>query len=72
MTEKENLQSASAEARKAAEAARECAGVLDDYAASLSDPASMGRAFQLRKMLHDKLGEIIFAVQESDKWRLER
>ncbi len=72
MTEKEALQSAGDEARKAAVAARECAEILDEYAASLSDPARMGRAFDLRKMLHDKLAEITLAVHASDQWRLER
>ncbi len=72
MTEKEALQSAGSEARKAAVAARECAEVLDEYAASLSDPAFMSRAFELRKMLHDKLAEITLAVHASDQWRLGR
>ncbi len=70
MIEKETLQSASAEARKAAAAARVCVEILDEYATSLSDPACMGRAFDLRKMLHDKLAEITLAVHASDKWRL--
>jgi len=52
--------------------ARECVEILDEYAASLSDPASMGRAFDLRKMLHDKLAEITLAVHASDQWRLGR
>ncbi len=72
MTEKEALQSAGDEARKAAVSARECAEVLDEYAACLSDPACMGRAFDLRKMLHDKLAEITLAVHASDQWRLGR
>ncbi len=70
MTEKEALQSASAEARKAAAAARACVEILDEYATSLSDPACMDRAFDLRRMLHDQLAEINLAVHASDKWRL--
>ncbi len=70
MTEKEALQSASAEARRAAAAARTCVEILDEYATSLSDPACMGRAFDLRRMLHDQLAEINLAVHASDKWRL--
>ncbi len=69
MTKEESLQSASAEARKAA-AARACVEILDEYATSLSDPACMGRAFDLRRMLHDQLAEITLAVHASDKWRL--
>ncbi|MDQ3256926.1 MAG: hypothetical protein M3R15_24055 [Acidobacteriota bacterium] len=72
MTEKEALQSAGSEARKAAVSARECAEILDEYAASLSNPAFMSRAFELRKMLHDKLAEIALAVHASDQWRLGR
>jgi hypothetical protein len=72
MTEKETLQSAGDEARKAATSAQECADILDEYAASLSDPAFMSRAFELRKMLHDKLAEITLAVHASDLWRLGR
>ena len=72
MTEKETLQSSGDEARKAATSARECADILDEYAASLSDPAFMSRAFELRKMLHDKLAEITLAVHASDQWRLGR
>ena len=72
MTKKEALQSAADEARKAAVSARECAEVLGEYAACLSDPACMGRAFELRKMLHDKLAEITLAVHASDQWRLGR
>jgi hypothetical protein len=72
MTEKETLQSAGDEAPKAATSAQECADILDEYAASLSDPAFMSRAFELRKMLHDKLAEITLAVHASDQWRLGR
>lgn len=39
MTDKETLQSAADEARKAARAARESASILDDYAKYLVQPA---------------------------------
>jgi hypothetical protein len=66
------LKSAADEARKAAASARECAELLDEYSVSLSDPAQMDRAFELRKMLHNKLAEIATAVHASDEWRLRR
>ncbi len=72
MNSREALQGAAEEARKAAADARECAELLDQYSLSLSDPTHMDRAFELRKMLHDKLADIAQAVHASDEWRLRR
>ena len=66
------LKSAADEARKAAASARECVEILDEYSVSLSDPSQMDRAFELRRMLHDKLAEIAKAMHASDEWRLRR
>jgi hypothetical protein len=68
----EALQGAAEEARKAAAAAWECAELLKEYSHSLSDPSHMDRAFELRRMLHDKLAEIAKAMHASDEWRLRR
>ena len=72
MTSREALQGAAEEARKAAAAAWECAELLTEYSQSLSDPSHMDRAFELRRMLHDKLANIAKAVHASDEWRLKR
>ena len=66
------LKRAADEAHKAAADARRCAEILDEYGNCLSNPALMDRAFELRKLLHDKLADIAGAVHASDEWRLRR
>lgn len=72
MTDKKSLQSAADEARKAAADARECAELLEEYAGCLSNLVLTDRAFELRRLLHDKLADIGKAVHASDEWRLGR
>jgi len=55
VTEKETLQRAADEARKAARAARELAGFLDDYAKYLTQPSWRERADDLHFSAMSKL-----------------
>jgi hypothetical protein len=55
MTEKEALQNAANEARKAARAGRECAGLLDDYAKYLTQPSWRQRARESYRAALNKL-----------------
>ncbi len=68
MTEKEALQSAADEARKAARAAREAATVLDDYAKYLVQPTFRFKATTMRANATIKLKTINDALASSDKW----
>ncbi len=55
MTEKETLQNAADEARKAARAGREFAGLLDDYAKYLTQPNWRQRADEIYRSALNKL-----------------
>ncbi len=68
MTEKEALQSAADEARKAARAAREAASILDDYAKYLVQPAFHSKATTMRTNATNKLRTASDALASSDKW----
>ena len=58
MTEKETLQNAADEARKAARAGREFAGLLDDYAKYLMQPSWRPRARESYLLALNKLNVI--------------
>ena len=58
MTEKETLQNAADEARKAARAGREFAGLLDDYAKYLTQPNWRQRAHESYRSALNKLNVI--------------
>lgn len=58
MTEKQALQSAADEARKAARAGREFAGLLDDYAKWLTQPNWRQRADEYHRLALNKLNVI--------------
>lgn len=58
MTEKEALQNAADEARKAARAGREFAGLLDDYAKYLTQPSWRQRADDSFRLAMNKLNVI--------------
>ena len=58
MTEKESLQGAADAARKAARAARELAGMLDDYAKYLTQPSWRARADDLHHAALNKLSVV--------------
>ncbi len=66
MTEKETLQSAGDEARKAARAAREAASVLDDYAKYLVQTAFSSKSAALRATATNKLKAVNEALATSD------
>ncbi len=68
MTEKESLQSAADDARKAARAAREAASILDDYAKYLVQPAFHFKATTMRTNATSKLKTAGDALASSDKW----
>ncbi len=67
MTEKEALQSAADEVRKAARAAREAATVLDDYAKYLVQPAFSSKSATLHATATNKLKVVNEALAASDK-----
>ena len=71
MTEKEALQSAADEARKASRAAREAASILDDCAKYLVQPAFHVRATTLHLTAMNKLQAANDALTASDKWMKE-
>ena len=68
MTEKEALQSAADEARKAARAAREAASILDDYAKYLVQPAFGSKSAMLHATATVKLKTANDALASSDRW----
>ena len=69
--EKEALQKAADEARKAARAARELGNSLDDYAKYLTQPSWQDRADDLRLSALVKLGVINDGLAACDRWREE-
>lgn len=68
MTEKEVLQSAADEARKAARAAREAASVLDDYAKYLVQPSFRVKATAMHATATNKLKTASDALAASNRW----
>jgi len=67
--EKEALQSAATEARKAARAAREAATILDDYAKYLVQPAFRFKATAMHANATIKLKTANDAFAASDEWK---
>lgn len=67
MTEKEVLQSAADEARKAARAAREAASILDDYAKYLVQPAFSVKTKAMHATATSKLQAANDALASSNK-----
>lgn len=68
MSEKEVLQSAADEARKAARAGREFAGLLDDYAKYLTQPSFRQRADETYRAALNKLNVVKDTLASCSKW----
>ena len=68
MSQKEALQSAADEARKAARAAREFAGILDEYAKFITQPNSRQRADDVHLSAMNKLRVINEGLAVCQKW----
>lgn len=68
MSEKEALQSAANEARKAARGARELAGLLDDYAKFLTQPTFRGRADERYLSALNKLSVVNDGLAACNRW----
>ena len=68
MTQKEALQSAADEARKAARAAREFAGILDEYAKFIVQPTSRQRADDVHQSAMNKLKVVNDGLAVCLKW----
>ena len=68
MSQKEALQSAADEARKAARAAREFAGILDEYAKFIVQPNSRQRADDVHLSAMNKLRVINEGLVVCEKW----
>ena len=68
MSEKEVLQSAADEARKAARAGREFAGLLDDYAKYLTQPNFRQRADETYRAALNKLNVVKDTLASCSKW----
>jgi len=68
VSEKEVLQSAADEARKAARAAREFAGLLDDYAKYLTQPSFRQRADETYRAALNKLNVVKDTLASCSKW----
>ena len=68
MSQKEALQSAADEARKAARAAREFAGILDEYAKFITQPNSRQRADDVHLSAMNKLRVITEGLAVCEKW----
>lgn len=68
MTQKEALQSAADEARKAARAAREFAGILDEYAKFIVQPNSRQRADDVHQSAMNKLKVVNDGLAVCVKW----
>ncbi len=67
MSDRDVLQSAADEARKAARAAREAASILDDYAKYLVQPAFGSKSAMLHATATNKLRTASDALASSDK-----
>jgi hypothetical protein len=68
VSQKEALQSAADEARKAARAAREFAGILDEYAKFITQPNSRQRADDVHLSAMNKLRVINEGLAVCEKW----
>jgi hypothetical protein len=68
VSKKEALQSAADEARKAARAAREFAGILDEYAKFITQPNSRQRADDVHLSAMNKLRVINEGLAICAKW----
>lgn len=68
VSQKEALQSAADEARKAARAAREFAGILDEYAKFIVQPNSRQRADDVHLSAMNKLRVINDGLTVCQKW----
>ena len=68
MSQKEALQSAADEARKAARAAREFAGILDEYAKLITQPNVRQRADDIHLSAMNKLKVINDGLAVCRKW----
>ena len=68
VSQKEALQSAADEARKAARAAREFAGILDEYAKFITQPNSRQRADDVHLSAMNKLRVINDGLAVCQKW----
>jgi hypothetical protein len=68
VTQKEALQSAADEARKAARSAREFAGILDEYAKFIVQPNSRQRADDVHLSAMNKLRIINEGLAVCQKW----
>lgn len=68
MSQKESLQSAADEARKAARAAREFAGILDEYAKFITQPGARQRADDVHLSAMNKLRVITEGLAVCEKW----
>ena len=68
MSEKDALQSAADEARKAARAGREFAGILDDYAKRLTQPTQRQLADEILISAMNKLAIVNDGLAACGKW----
>jgi len=68
VSQKEALQSAADEARKAARAAREVAGILDEYAKLITQPNVRQRADDIHLSAMNKLKVINDGLAVCQKW----
>jgi hypothetical protein len=68
VSQKEALQSAADEARKAARAAREFAGILDEYAKFITQPHSRQKADDVHLTAMKKLAVINDGLAVCQKW----
>lgn len=68
MTQKEALQSAADEARKAARAAREFAGILDEYAKFITQPNARQKADDVHQSAINKLRIVNEGLAVCRKW----
>jgi hypothetical protein len=68
VSQKEALQSAADEARKAARASREFAGILDEYAKLITQPNSRQRADDVHLSAMNKLRVINEGLAVCQKW----
>ena len=71
VSQKEALQSAADEARKAARAAREFAGILDEYAKLITQPNVRQRADDIHLSAMNKLRVVNDGLAACEKWGTE-
>jgi pyruvate/2-oxoglutarate dehydrogenase complex dihydrolipoamide acyltransferase (E2) component len=71
VSKKESLQGAADEARKAARAAREFAGILDEYAKLITQPNSRQKADDVHLSAMNKLRVVNDGLAACEKWGSE-